>query len=552
MRRIAVPALILAPLLLADSTPEIIQSVSIIGTAAHVDFSTQVGQPYNASLVGQDLHRLWNLGRFADIRVEKISNDEGATVVFRVVERHQSILHKIHIEPSTYGLQLSLPEGAPINRTRAKEIAIEAQRQLHEQGFNDAEVEPELKPYLGSQVDLRLTVKSGERIKVRAVEFAGNTALGDKELRNQLRALRPRRLLPGWRLLPAYSPEAVQSDIAHLRSFYIAKGYLDARIRVDDVAIAQKRAQIRLFVDSGALYRIRNIKIPQLCTSLLAARRDAERAGILDFSVALNVLRIEDGPHPIVEVTTAIESGPPYRVGRINFSGHHHYSDAFVRRNFLLEEDQLFDERLLRKSMGRLNQTSLFDPVTERNIIVRTDPDTGVADISVRLHEHKGGAWRLSGPVGPASLAGPLEASLSSRLPPWGSGLFELSTYTASISLYAFASPLLLLATPKLPLLPVLSIQRPFSPGEGWKSGLLFAPQLGWRASVLSYSVTQLQQRVIPILSGDRGLVPALPVRIEPSKDEAVLFCEPPQPRWMPVRSAAIFAIRLAGAFTGL
>ena len=39
---------------------------------------------------------------------------------------------------------------------------------------------------------------------------------------------------------------------------------------------------------------------------------------------------------------------------------------------------------------------------------------------------------------------------------------------------------LLLLNAPKA-FTPILALQRPFMPGEGWKSGLFWAPQLGWR-----------------------------------------------------------------------
>ena len=38
--------------------------------------------------------------------------------------------------------------------------------------------------------------------------------------------------------------------------------------------------------------------------------------------------------------------------------------------------------------------------------------------------------WLLSGPVGPMSVAGPLQFAIGSRLPSWGQGIFEMATYT--------------------------------------------------------------------------------------------------------------------------
>jgi hypothetical protein len=226
-----------------------------------------------------------------------------------------------------------------------------------------------------------------------------------------------------------------------------------------------------------------------------------------------------------------------------------------IRRNFVLQEGGLFDERLLRKSVARLNQTNLFEPVDDSNVIIHPSANKGETDVSIRLVDRKRGSWSLSGPAGPASIGGPLQASISSRLPSWGAGLFELSTYTASISLSAFASPLLplLAIAPKtVGIFPMLVLQRPFLPGEGWKSGFLIAPRLGWQVSVLSYAATQVQRRVLPLLAGDRGLETELPIIVETSAGEGVMYCEPPNPPLMPLRNGAAFGLRLLGGLAGL
>jgi outer membrane protein insertion porin family len=573
MRILVVSLFAVASLLPADSGPYLVKSVSIRGTTAHVDLATQVGQAYDTAIIDKDVHQLWNTGRFSDIRVERVQEADGAGIIFQVVETQTKPLHKILIEPSTFGLQLTLPEGTPIDRVRAHEIARQAREELKARGFQDVSVDDKLVPYVDNLVDLDLHVEPGDRVRVEGLKFVGDIAIEPKELQRTIQALRVKRVLPaipglwsGWRLFPAYSAEAVQSDVARLRSLYLSKGYLEASVRWDDVEARNHQARITILIQAGPLYRVRGATIAggvmkasapgDLCPNLLAQRRVAERQGILDFAVTLDARRVEGGDdaHPLVDLAAAIDRGRSYRVGRIEFSGHHHYSEAMLRRNLLLDEGQLLDERLLRRSLGRLNQAMLFDPIGEHDVHVRTNPATGVADLRIDLHEHKGGAWNLSGPVGPASFAGPLEASLRSRLPSWGAGLFELSTWTAAISMYAFAPPLVPIASfaTKHPFLPVLALQRPFLPGEGWKSGFYVAPQLGWRALGLSYSLTQVQQRLLPLLAGDRGLVPELPVIVETPRGEAQMFCEPPQPRLMPLRTAASLVLRFAGAFTGL
>jgi hypothetical protein len=550
-----------------SSAPPLVTSVAILGTNLPVKLATQVGQLYTAEAIEKDVRDLWRTGLFDDIRVETTQQGDGTAVVFDVLPSPDLRLHDIRIDPSSYGLRLTVPEGTPINRMRAHEIAAEARRHLNAQGYTDAQVDSELVPFAGNQVTLRLTVRASDPVRVKGVEFVGDFGIGEKELRGELRALRTLRVIPrilgvwdGWRLYPAFSQEAVDSDLDRLLSLYLSKGYFDARLRVNEVGIHDANARISVLAQAGPLYRVPEWTGPSaraLCSSLLAERREAEREGILDFNVRLDVHRIDGGSdaNPVAGVSAKIERGRPYRVGQIHLMGSRHYQDATIRRNFLLAKGGVFDERLLRKSLARLNRAKLFEQIDGRNVVIRPNENNGEADVSVRLTERKRGSWSISGPVGPMSIGGPLQASMGSRLPAWGAGLFELSTYTASIGLLGFAHPILplLAVTSKTRgVLPVVALQRPFSPGEGWRSGLVIGPQLGWQLPAVTYAATQIQERVLPLLAGDRGLVPHLPVMVEGPAGEGVMYCEPPNPRLWQLRSSAAFSLRLLGGLAGL
>lgn len=560
-------------ILVASSvSAEVVRSVTVQGTDANVHLRTQVGQEYDTAVIDKDVKALWSTGRFSDIRVKREEREDGTAVIFDVVETQTQPLHEMRIEPSTFGVQFKLPEGTPMDRVRAHEAMRRTLEELRAEGFQNAEVDYKLTPYIGRQVNLTLTVDPGQRVRVKQLDFTGDVALNPKDLRGALQALRIRRLTPaipglwsGWRLFPAYSPDAVQSDLGRVQSLYISKGYLDVSLRLDDIKVNHGDANVAVHVDAGPQYRVGGASIDgvaadvdspgQLCPSLFSARRDAEKQGIADFSAKLDARGMEPSDMvPAVDLAVTTDKGRSYHIGRIDFSGRQHFSDAIIRGNMLLAEGDLLDEKLLRKSMMRINQTGYFDPLTERDVHIQTDEDTGIANITLQLHERKGGAWSLSGPVGPVSVGGPLEANIRSRLPAWGSGLFELSTYSAALSLYAFMPPLIpaISLLPKGTILPILALQRPFVPGEGWRSGFMIAPQLGWQALGAIYAVTQIQQRLLPKLAGDRGLIPELPVTVETHKGEAMMYCEPAPPRLAALRMGASFALRFLGVFTGL
>src|SRR5258708_2758793 len=102
---------VLFPVLFAIAA---VQSVSIHGTKWNVPLETQVGQPVNMKTIDDDVRKLWGTGRFDDVRVET----NGSSVVFNVVENPRIFLHEIRLEPHTFGLQVKIPEGTPLNKLR--------------------------------------------------------------------------------------------------------------------------------------------------------------------------------------------------------------------------------------------------------------------------------------------------------------------------------------------------------------------------------------------------------------------------------------------------
>lgn len=486
--------------------------------------ASQVGQPYDERKVTQDVRYLWNLGRFDDVRVEE---PDPGTLVFRVHSKPNLLLHEIWLEPNTFGIELKAPDGVFLDPERAHQLAREAARQLEQHGYTNPKIREEIVPRGTGSADLHLHVKPGDNFKVKGVTFEG-----DDRFRNQIHALRPMTLVPhvaffpGWRLLPGYNQDAADSDMARIQSAYLRQGYLDAVVRPGEVKADGNGVRVGIITEPGP----KSLISPDLCRALLVERRDAQKQGILDFTARYDT-----------EKGLTVERGRPYRVGRIEFQGNHRYSDSTIRRNFVIDEGAVFDELLLRRSIARINRSSWFDPIDEKHVIVHPDPQTGFADITVRLTERKRGAWNLSGPVGPLSLAGPLQASIQSRLPAW-------STYVISISMFAFGKPLLPILNAPPTFLPIISLQRAFTPGEGWRSGFAIAPQLGWQENVMGYGVAQIQGRLMPFLSGERNAQPPLSVTVTRPEGEATMFCEVPKPRLMPLRTAAGLALHFLGA----
>jgi Surface antigen variable number repeat len=543
------------------STTERIDEVSIRGSSLPWDFETRAGTELDPGTVSKDVRALWNSGRFKDVRAILENTPGRQAVIFDVVEKRKLFLRKVSIEPENPGVKLHLEEGSPLDEPRAQQVASELRRHLEQDGFPEAQVEPRLEPVGAEKADLRLYVETGERRRMGKVELAGELGLRPDEIRRALRATKSRTILPtfgglwrGWTLRPAWSEEAVESDAARLRSLYISRGYFDAAV-MPEIEERNSLANLRFRLQPGSRYDIRTLRTAgappaempgeagpgALCTGLLRERRAAEEAGVLDFSAGLN---IEQTSGNAVDLGLTVGRGKAFRIGRIQFAGHHRFGDASVRRHILLDEGDLLDQTKLHKSFYRLNRTGFFEPLGGLNVAILRDEEHGIANLSISLKERKRGRWFISGPAFPG-IGGPLQFAISSRLPAWGAGLFELSTYQASVQVLGAAAPLL-----RIPGLfgkrtwrPVISLDRPLIASNPWLSGFAIAPQFGWRSMAAHYGITHGREML-----GFLNTAPAAPPLAVPvSRGEqplGVMYCEPPGPRLVWLRRSANLAMQ--------
>jgi hypothetical protein len=418
--------------------------------------------------------------------------------------------------------------------------------------------------------------------RVREVRFEGELAFEPGTLKKVLEGLAIRRVIPGiWTRRPRYDSQAVEADLVRLRSFYFSRGYFDARVDLGGVTVDGDEASPTIEIHSGPRYFVRRIEIDgmwredgelatgpaakfaagALCRSLIDARRLAESHGRLDFSVALELSDPNESArpeprNPSVNVTARVQMGAAYTVGRIDFSGHYRINDSTLRRAFALRERSILNVEKLRQSLASLNRSGLVDPLTTSDIGIRRHPDTLTADLTIPVRERLG-RWSLSGPLGPTGFLTLLQASISARLPGWGRGPFEASTYYLTFSVLGFSNPLVR-ALPigmKSRLPAMLVLERPYLPGQPLLSGFALSPQLSARRTLAAYGLTHLQRATeTALIGGARNAADLLvPIsRVDSSGDigesgrTRMLICHAPQPAHWRLRHAIALVADLA------
>ncbi|MEO7539653.1 MAG: BamA/TamA family outer membrane protein, partial [Pyrinomonadaceae bacterium] len=90
----------------------------------------------------------------------------------------------------------------------------------------------------------------------------------------------------------------------------------------------------------------------------------------------------------IVDITITIEEGKQFTLRRLEFTGNTFTRDKVMRREFLLNEGDIYNQNYLDISVARLNQTQYFDPVDkDQDIEIRTDEEKGDVDLNIKVKE---------------------------------------------------------------------------------------------------------------------------------------------------------------------
>ena len=277
-----------------------------------------------------------------------------------------------------------------------------------------------------------------------------------------------------------------------------------------------------------------------MCACLLEARRIAESQGRIDFRVAIHT---SEGVAPL-GVTAHLRMGSQYVVGRIDFTGHVNVNDSTLRRAFTLRERQLFDVGELRRSLTRLNDMGLAEPVTLADVVVTRRQDGVTADMTIPLRKRGWRSWSLSGPIVPG--LGAYQASISSRLPVWGRGALDASTYLVTLNVLALARPSLgiLGVLSKAP--PVVLFERPYLPGQGLLSGFAVSPRLSPWTTVAHYGRTHVGRGLHALLDNPSKQTLAVPIVGADQPEGEFVVCEPEGSRWRWLRRGAVHAIDFA------
>jgi len=389
-----------------------------------VDNVTRVraNDSYEREAVEKDIQRLTMIGRFSYVGADVELNQDGTVnIVFTFQEL--PILADVQVIGSqAFAVQELVPlillrAGDPLDRNLINDAIRRIKDKYEKEGYFVVDITPD-EELLEETGILVLEVREGPQVKVREIQFRGNTTFPDKQLQQQIKT---KPYIPIFRT-GGLRRDQLEADDAALRQFYQNQGYLDARVGSTPlISNDQTAAIVRYQVEEGTRYTIDKIAIEgadrftttNLQTAMLikggmvynkdkidqsveTIRRLYAQLGYLDTRVQIESPRFHSEGDQ-VDLIFQVNEGIRARVGQVLLRGNILTQDAVVlQRVRRIDPGRYFDQTGVEDTQRLLTESGLFSQAT---VTILGEPTDEFRDVVIEVAETQTGSILFSAGV---------------------------------------------------------------------------------------------------------------------------------------------------------
>jgi outer membrane protein insertion porin family len=380
----------------------------------------RVGETYTDEKGTAAIRALFGLGLFKDIRIE-VKDD----VVVVLLEERPIIASIDFIGTKEFDKdalrkalkEVGLSDGRPFDRSLADLAEQDIKRQYVNRSLYGVEIVTTITPVERNRVNLTFNVTEGDVAKIKQIQFVGNKVFKTSTLED-LMDLNSGNWMSWYTKSDRYSRPKLNADLETLRSFYLARGYLDFRIESTQVSISPNKQDLSVTINifEGEMFAVSSvrlqgyylgkddefktmigIKVGQAYNAEDVTKTTAaftEYFGNFGFAFA-RVEAVNEIDRTNNRVALVLQADPSRRayVRKINLTGNGRTRDEIIRREFRQLESAWYDGERIKLSRDRLKRLGYFKDV---NIETQEVPGSfDQVDLLVKVEEKPLGSLQL-------------------------------------------------------------------------------------------------------------------------------------------------------------
>jgi outer membrane protein insertion porin family len=380
----------------------------------------QVGETYHDDKGAAAIRALYALGVFTDVRLDVAGN------VLVVIVQERPTVAAVEFagnkEFSNEALQGALRDsglaaGRPYDRALTDRAEQELKRQYINRSLYGVNVVTTVTPMERNQVRLTFNIVEGRPARIRDIDIVGNKAFSASQLKD-LFDLDTGGWLSWYSKSDQYSRAKLNAALESLRSFYMARGYLDFKIDSTQVAMSPDKESIALTINvtEGERFVVSRIALQgnyldkdnefrSLVTIKPGEPFNADQVtettkaftdyfGNYGYAFAA-VEAVQDVDRLNNQVAITLRADPSRRayVRRINIQGNTRTRDEVIRRELRQFESSWYDSEKIRLSRDRVDRLGYFTDLSITTAEVPGAPDQ--VDLNLEVKEKPTGSLSI-------------------------------------------------------------------------------------------------------------------------------------------------------------
>ncbi|MHC5543079.1 BamA/OMP85 family outer membrane protein, partial [Singulisphaera rosea] len=364
-------------------------NVSITAEQVRAKILSKAGGRLDRQRIEADMKTLHGLNWFSDVKsyVEEGPKGKGFILVFRVHEmpilREVDFLGMTHLKLKEVEEATQLKKGARADSSRAQNAVHTIKKMYEDKGYELAEI------FLiegGKLGDTKVVFRifEGPKLKIRTIDFKGNTFASDATLMTKITSKMPILWLFGGK----FHRDTLDEDVRKLTEYYQDLGFFEVKVSaVTRAGSSLGDMAVTYVVSEGVRYKVRKVIIEgnqklsqaklqdgmlmKAGNPMLKPIYETDRKNILIKYNDIGCIDTQVMPEPkytdqpgVVDLVYRIEEGEPYVLGDLIIRGNERTKEKVIRREAdmaAILPGQVLNINRLEIFKNRLSNTQYFN-----------------------------------------------------------------------------------------------------------------------------------------------------------------------------------------------
>ncbi|MCC6486772.1 MAG: outer membrane protein assembly factor BamA [Candidatus Hydrogenedentes bacterium] len=377
----------------------------------------QAGQTSNQVAISRDIRRLSDTTFFSSIKADATLDGDQVVIAYLVEEKRViseiKIIGNDKIKERAIRGAVSWREGDTFLEDGYDEEREAILNLYQSKGIANTTVDIVVEEVGPSRVRITYMIDEGKKARIRSVDFEGNDALSDRQLRKGMQTKRR-----WWFFGGKYDEDKFEADLQKVLDKYGDHGRLEAAVAGTEIAYSDsgRGMDIVISVAEGPEYKVGAIETAnnvvfdddEILNLLKVQAGDVHNKGQVQKDADLVAKGYADSGYVNAGVTPQVtldkqntttnivyrtDEGDLKYVGEIKVTGNDVTRDDVIRRDIFVVPGERFDGTLLEASKRRLESTDYYEAI--RFSMENIEDNDRFANLLVDVDEGRTGFWNF-------------------------------------------------------------------------------------------------------------------------------------------------------------